>query len=243
LRLWLLVAQPEIADDQHVRIVPLKYFNENLWREFFFSRESSELTVTGSSVGDNVILIVAIVVDDALKRSPRVLDVIEISPQIAVLDDWWEIWLWMRMVVIITEMKKIDQLFSTHADAGIDLINGPAAAVNHRSTSSIEMASKLGISLDENGVMITCIAKNFHTYHIHVGGQRVAAVQFNIIDVPWGKLLRILLRGSKNAGVSSARVVTIIFVDAKLETFRMNLQLSTLMSDREPAVFSWHVIT
>lgn len=40
-----------------------------------------------ASVRDDGILIVAVVIDDALQRGPRVLDVVIVAPQIAVLND------------------------------------------------------------------------------------------------------------------------------------------------------------
>lgn len=46
-----------------------------------------------SSVGHNSILIVTIVVNDALQTLPGVLDVVEVSPQVAVFDDGGEVWL------------------------------------------------------------------------------------------------------------------------------------------------------
>jgi len=49
------------------------------------------IPVSWSSVGNNDILVVPVVVDYRLKTLPRVLDVVVISPQIAVLNDGWEI--------------------------------------------------------------------------------------------------------------------------------------------------------
>lgn len=46
-----------------------------------------------SSVGHDCILIVTIVVNDALQTLPGVLDVVEVSPQVAVFDDGGEVWL------------------------------------------------------------------------------------------------------------------------------------------------------
>lgn len=51
------------------------------------------IPVARSSVGDDCILIVTIVVNDALQTLPGVLDVVEVSPQVAVFDDGGEVWL------------------------------------------------------------------------------------------------------------------------------------------------------
>jgi hypothetical protein len=54
--------------------------------------------VARSGVGDYVVLVVAIVINDALNAGPRVLDVIEVAPQIAVLDDRGKVWLRRKCV-------------------------------------------------------------------------------------------------------------------------------------------------
>lgn len=51
------------------------------------------IPVARSSVGHNSILIVTIVVNDALQTLPGVLDVVEVSPQVAVFDDGGKVWL------------------------------------------------------------------------------------------------------------------------------------------------------
>jgi hypothetical protein len=43
--------------------------------------------VPRTSVGDDAVLVVAIVVDGARDRVPRVLDVVEVAPQVAILSD------------------------------------------------------------------------------------------------------------------------------------------------------------
>lgn len=40
-----------------------------------------------TGIRDDRVLVVTVVVDDALQRGPRVLDVVVVSPQVAVLDD------------------------------------------------------------------------------------------------------------------------------------------------------------
>lgn len=47
--------------------------------------------VSGSCVRHDVVLIIAVVVNDALQTRPRVLDVIEVPPQVAVLYDRREV--------------------------------------------------------------------------------------------------------------------------------------------------------
>jgi len=71
LRFALLVAQPKVADNQHIGIVP----------------------VTRSSVGYNCILIVAIIIDNAFYARPGILDVIKITPKIAVFCYRGIVWL------------------------------------------------------------------------------------------------------------------------------------------------------
>lgn len=43
--------------------------------------------MAGPSIRDYVILVVAVVIDDAFERCPRVLNVVEITPQVAMLDN------------------------------------------------------------------------------------------------------------------------------------------------------------
>jgi hypothetical protein len=43
--------------------------------------------VSRSGVGDDLVLVVAVVVDDAGHRLPAVLDVVEVSPDVARVDD------------------------------------------------------------------------------------------------------------------------------------------------------------
>lgn len=62
---YLLIAQPKVSDDQHVRIIP----------------------VARASVRNDIILVVPVVIEYALERSPRVLDVVEVAPQVTMLDD------------------------------------------------------------------------------------------------------------------------------------------------------------
>ena len=60
------------TDDEHVGVVP----------------------VSGSGQRDQRVLVVAVVVDDGRHRGPRVLDVVVVTPQVAVLDDRGVVRLW-----------------------------------------------------------------------------------------------------------------------------------------------------
>jgi hypothetical protein len=53
---------------------------------------------------------------------------------------------------------------------------------------------------------------------VHVFGVRVAAVDFDVVDVPRGEGLRVQLQRAQDAGIAGARVVAVIFVNAKLQT-------------------------
>jgi hypothetical protein len=54
--------------------------------------------VAGPGVGDYVVLVVAVVINDALDAGPRVLDVVKVAPQIAMLDDGGKVWLQRKCV-------------------------------------------------------------------------------------------------------------------------------------------------
>lgn len=56
------------------------------------------IPVAGSGIRNYVVLVVAVVINDALDAGPRVLDVIEVAPQITVLDDRGKVWLWRKCV-------------------------------------------------------------------------------------------------------------------------------------------------
>jgi hypothetical protein len=53
---------------------------------------------------------------------------------------------------------------------------------------------------------------------VHVFGVRVAAVDFDVVDVPRGEGLRVQLQWAQDAGVTGARVVAVILVNAELQT-------------------------
>lgn len=53
---------------------------------------------------------------------------------------------------------------------------------------------------------------------VHVFGVRVAAVDFDVVDVPRREGSRVLLQRAQDARVAGARVVAIILVNAELQT-------------------------
>lgn len=99
------------------------------------------------------ILIVAVVIDYSLNTSPRILNIIEIPPHIAMLYDGGEIRL----------------------HASVDLIHGPTARIDHRPSSSVEVKTKFRISM------------------VHVSRMGIAAVQFDVVDVPRSESISIEL--------------------------------------------------
>lgn len=70
----LLIAEAKVPDDEHVWVVP----------------------VTWSSVWHYTVLVVAVIVDYGLDAVPRILDVVEVPPQVAVFDDGRVVWLKME---------------------------------------------------------------------------------------------------------------------------------------------------
>ncbi len=58
-------------------------------------------------------------------------------------------------------------------------------------------------------------------------GVDVAAVDLDIVDSPFGKGLSIGFQVAEDAGVSAARVVAVVLVDAELQTEVVNLKYNT----------------
>lgn len=77
-----------------------------------------------SCIWHNHILIITVIIHYTLHTSPRVLDIIEIPPQIAIIDDRREIRLHPR----------------------VNLIYWPTTRINHRAPRPIEMEPELGVS-------------------------------------------------------------------------------------------------
>ena len=70
------------------------------------------------------------------------------------------------------------------------LIRGPAAAVDHRSASLVEVETELRVA------------------GVHVGGLRVAAVQLDVVHSPLGEGVGVSLQVSQDPGVAAAGEVT-----------------------------------
>lgn len=51
------------------------------------------IPVAWTSVGNYLVLIVSIVINDSLNRLPGILNVIKVSPQVACVDDGCVVWL------------------------------------------------------------------------------------------------------------------------------------------------------
>lgn len=93
----------------------------------------------------------------------------------------------------------------THANSSINLINWPTARIDHRAAGTIQLTTKIWIA------------------NVHIKWQRIASVQFHIVDFPVGEQLSILLCIADNAWIASARIIAEILVNAKFQATRMNL--------------------
>ena len=110
-----------------------------------------------TSIGDDDVLVISVVVDGPLHAVPRVLDVVKVPPETAGVDD--------RGVI------------GRHA--GVGLVHGPRAGVDHRSASLVEPVAKLRVAL------------------VHVVGVGVASVQLNVVNVPTGECIGVFLNDLK----------------------------------------------
>lgn len=118
LRLALFQTQSKVSDQQHVRIVP----------------------VSRTSIRLNSMLVLCKVFNNASHRFPRVLNVVPISPQIAVL---------------------FDQLKIGHYSVFL-LVHWPTARVNHRSAGLVEQSAKVRISF------VHCMNVRIATVQLHI---------------------------------------------------------------------------
>lgn len=59
---------------------------------------------------------------------------------------------------------------------------------------------------------------------VHVSGQRVTAVQLDKVHVPFGERVRVQLERSQDSWIAGAREVTIVFVNTKFQSSRVDLQ-------------------
>ena len=132
--------QPVIANNQHVRIIP----------------------VAGTSKLTEPILVLAVVIDNPENRIPRVVNIIEVSPKIAMLRN--------GLVVGILPWKKCKRkkvFLVTFNFLRTNLVSWPAATVNHRSLCLVEKTPELWVA------------------SVHARGLRVAAVKLDIVNT-WG---------------------------------------------------------
>lgn len=89
-----------------------------------------------SRVRHDHILVVSVIIDDAFDARPGVLNIVEIPPQVAVLDDRREIGLHPR----------------------VDLVHRPAARVDHGSSGLVEVEAELGVApVHVAGVRVTSV--------------------------------------------------------------------------------------
>jgi len=71
----------------------------------------------------------------------------------------------------------------------------------------------------------------FHCTWIHLVSVDVAAVDLDVVDAPFGEGLGIGLEVAEDAGVTSARVVAVVLVDAELQTEIVNLTKRTRLEE------------
>ena len=133
--------QPVIANNQHVRIIP----------------------VAGTRELTKPILVLAVEIDDPENRIPRVVNIIEVSPKVAMLRNGLVVWIlpWKKC-----KRKKVFCVFLNLSRT--NLVSRPTAAVNHRSLCLVEIHPKLWVT------------------SVHARGFRVAAIKLDIINT-WGQ--------------------------------------------------------
>lgn len=100
--------------------------------------------MTGSSIWHDNVLIITEIIDNTFDARPRVLDIVVVPPKVAVLDYRAEVRLHSR----------------------VDLVDGPAAGVDHGFAGSVEVEAEFGVA------------------SVHFARQGVAAVELDVIDVP-----------------------------------------------------------
>ena len=107
----------------------------------------------------------AVEIDDPENRIPRVVNIIEVSPKIAMLRN--------GLVVGILPWKKCKRkkvFLVTFNFLRTNLVSWPAATVNHRSLCLVEKTPELWVA------------------SVHARGLRVAAVKLDIVNT-WGYTL------------------------------------------------------
>lgn len=199
----LLEAEAKVADDQLERTLRVSLgILKNKWG---LSHHIWIVPMSWSCVGHNLILVVAVIVDDCFQRCPRVLNIIVVAPQVAMLNDRRKVWLIINKTDIL--LFYVDALLhiSSYRYSSINLVHRPTTRINHLSSGAVQKASKLRIPM------------------VHIYGQCIASVQLHIVDVPIGKLLRIVPRVSDDSRIPGASVVAIVLVNAEFETACMDL--------------------
>ena len=129
--------------------------------------------MTRSSVSNDHILLISVIVDSSLNTVPRVLNIIKVSPQVTSVDDGG-----------IVGLKNIQNqhycinlhTFLCYRHSTVCLVNRPGAGIDHGSPSLIEPVSELWISF------------------VHVIGMRVATIQLDIVNIPACECLRVFLK-------------------------------------------------
>lgn len=96
-----------------------------------------------SRIWHNHILIITVIIHYTLYTSPRVLNIIEIPPQVAIVDDGREIRLHPR----------------------VDLIYWPTTRIYHRPAGPVEMEAEFGVSpIHFRGMSVASV--EFHVVHV-----------------------------------------------------------------------------
>ena len=113
--------------------------------------------VSRTSIGDDDILMISVVVDGPLHAVPRVLDVVKVPPEAAGVDD--------------------GGVIGRHA--GVGLVHGPRAGIDHGPAGLVEPVAELRVAL------------------VHVVGVGVAPVQLDVVNVPTGECVGVFLKDLK----------------------------------------------
>ena len=129
--------------------------------------------MTRSSVSNDHILLISVIVDSSLNTVPRVLNVIKVSPQVTSVDDGG-----------IVGLKNIQNqhycinlhTFLCYRHSTVCLVNRPGAGIDHGSAGLVEPVTELWVAF------------------VHVIGVGVTPVQLDVVNVPGRKRFRVLLK-------------------------------------------------
>ncbi len=94
----------------------------------------------------------------------------------------------------------------------VGLIDWPGARIDHRSSGSVQVVSKFWISF------------------VHVSGKGIAAIQFNIVDLPVCKSVGISFQMAQDSRIASAGKVPVILVDPELQSFIVDLKINNVVN-------------